>query len=187
VLVTVPALVIGAALDVYVLLAWGVLTLYLGISWVVPGACVGAAAAAWGKERGNKRPNALGFTVGPIVAVGLLVLMTTILVAFQGDRLSQERAPEPEANPVLSDLSERVSLVTRTAGRNRLYGPVAEVRCDQDSVLPWCVVTYQAPACQLWELVNIDGVDTARALEDVVPGARGTLDDGPERYWIGCS
>jgi hypothetical protein len=186
VLVTFPALLLGSALDVFPLLWWGVATAYLGISWLAPGALAGTAAAEWGKERGRKRPNALGFTVGAIVAVGLLVLVATILVTFQGDRLEEESKPQVEAKPAVGSRREREALVTQAAGRNRRYGPVVDVRCERDGE-GWCVVTYQAPACQLWEVVNVDGQDRARPLGGAPSeGSRGTLVDTPTRYRIGC-
>jgi hypothetical protein len=186
VLVTLPALLLGSALDVFPLLWWGVASLYLGISWLAPGVFAGAAASEWGKKLGVKRPKALGLAVGPIVALGLLVLAATILYTFQGDRLKEESKPQVEAKPAVGDRRERVALVTQAAGGNRRYGPVVEVQCDRDRE-GLCVVTYLAPACQLWEVVNVDGQDRARPLGGApIADARGVLDDGPERYGIGC-
>ena len=43
--VTLIPLALGAALDIYPFLYWGVLSAYLGLSWAAPGGLLGLAAA----------------------------------------------------------------------------------------------------------------------------------------------
>jgi len=182
--VTFPAAVVGGALDVFPLAWWGVASAYLGISWLVPGACAGAAAEQWGKDRGVKRPNALGFTVGPLVSVGLLLLVALILAAFWGDEAG--RTQEVKRRPAIGNQSERTSLVTQALLKRRTtrFGPAIWVMCEKSSEAR-CAVTYDAPACQWWVVENVNGVDKARPDGPPSEGGRGTYDE--ESDSIGCS
>jgi len=178
---TFPALVVGGVLEVFALEWWGVVTAFLGISWLVPGACAGAAATQWGKDRGSRHPNALGFTVGPIVTVTLLVLVAIIIAAFWGEDLTTSHV---ETKPAISDQAARVSLVTQaTLDRRTRYGPAISIVCVKSDE-GWCTVTYDAPACQLWVVENVDGVDTASPVDKPSEGGQGTYDEA--RDSVGC-
>jgi hypothetical protein len=178
---TFPALVVGGALGVFALEWWGVVSAFLGISWLVPGACAGAAATQWGKDRGSRHPNALGFTVGPIVTVTLLVLVAVILAAFWGEDLNE---PQVERTPAVSDQAGRISLVTQaTLDRGTRYGPAISIVCVKSDE-GWCMVTYEAPACQLWVVENVDGVDKASPVDKTSEGGQGTYDEA--RDSVGC-
>jgi hypothetical protein len=163
--------VVGGALDVSPLVWWGIVSAYLGISWIVPGACAGAAAAQWGKDRGVRRPNAAGFTVGTIVTVSLLILLAGIVAAFLGDSTR-----EAVRRPAIGSQSERTSLVTQSLpGRRTGFGPAIWVMCERSGAL--CAVTYDVPACQLWIVENVNGVDKARPFSEPSEGAQGTYNE----------
>ena len=183
VVATFPALVVGRAFDVFPLVWWGVVTAYLGISWLVPGACAGAAAAQWGKDWGKKRPNALGFTVGPAVTVGLLVLVAANFVAFSGEEAGSGR--EVERRPPIGSQSDRTTLVSQALLKRRTrFGPAIWVMCEKSSD-GYCAVTYDAPACQWWVVENVNGVDRARPFDKPSEGGTGTYNE--ESDSIGCS
>jgi hypothetical protein len=161
---------------------WGVVSSYLGISWLVPGACAGAAATQWGKDRGVKRPNALGFIAGPIVTAGLLVLVAVTIAAFWGEDAASTR--DVERRPAIGNQSERTSLVTQALLKRRTrFGPAIWVMCEKSSE-SMCAVTYDAPACQWWVVENVNGVDRARPFDAPSEGGQGTYDE--ESDSIGC-
>lgn len=126
---------------------------------------------------------ALGFTVGPVVTVGLLVLVAVIIAAFSGEEAGSGR--EVERRPPIGNQSERTSLVTQALLRRRTkFGPAIWVRCEK-SGNGYCAVTYDAPACQWWVVENVNGVDRARPFDKPSEGGHGTYDE--ESDSIGCS
>jgi hypothetical protein len=178
-----PALV-GVFLGLYPLIWWSVVTAYVGISWLAPGVLAGASATRRAKARSARRPNLRGVLVGFASSLGLLVVLSSFLAAAGlGDVESD--STEVRGSPAKSDQQGRVSLVTQATlkrPRNR-FGPVISVYCGKsnDSL---CVVTYDAPACQLWVVENVDDVDAARPFETPSEGGFGTYDES--RGEVGC-
>jgi len=195
-----PALV-GVFLGVYPLIWWSVATAYLGISWLAPGVLAGTWATRREKARSARRANLRGVLVGLVSSISLLALLSTALAgAGLGDIDSDSTevvdsgssgvnidsySSEVEGSPAKSDQQGRVSLVTQATleqPRSR-FGPVISVYCGKSSDSR-CVVTYDAPACQLWVVENVDGADAARPLETPSDGGQGTYDES--RGEVGC-
>jgi hypothetical protein len=130
-----------------------------------------------------KRRNALGFTVGPVATLGLLVAVATIIAAFWGEDASPTQGVERRA--AVGSQSERTSLVTQALlTRRTRFGPAIWIMCEKSSE-SMCAVTYDAPACQWWVVENVDGVDTARPVGSPSQGGQGTYNE--ESDSIGCS
>jgi hypothetical protein len=170
-------LAVGVAFDVHAFLWWGVVSAYLGISWVVPGALFGAAVTQRAKERDRRHANVLGFGIGIPAGIACLVGVAFLLAAFAAS--TSEEAPDAtpalSGGPAVSDRAGRTVLVmTAVHARTSHFGRVVRVRCgvESDSL---CAVTYGWPACQLWTVRNVNGHDVARPLDKPSEGGYGTF------------
>jgi biotin transporter BioY len=172
-------LLIGAGLDLDPFRYWGVLSGYLGISWLLPGVFAGIATAEWARGRGRQRPKAVGIAVGIGAGVGLIVGWASLMVALGAE--GEDAARKPVA-PAVSDQRGRIALVSAAARRTK-YAHVDLVVCGRDTE-SLCVVTYAGPACQLWTVENVNGVDSTRPLGQPEDGAHGTYNE--ESDSTGC-
>jgi hypothetical protein len=171
-------LAVGIALDVFPLQYWGVLSGYIGLSWLAPAVCLGLATTEWAKLRGRTHATASGIASGIGAGVILLVGVASIMAAGG----LAETDETSDAKPALGDQAARTALVM-AAARHKIsrFGAVDAAACgaDTDSL---CIVTYHHPACQLWVVENVNGVDRARAVDSPAEGGRGYLNEGQ----IGC-
>jgi hypothetical protein len=169
VVATTGALVVGIVLDVDALAFWGVLSAYLGFSWVVPGIMVGIAVTDSKRARGEPPERSDAIAAGIAVGVSLLVVTAAILVAGQVSvddeparnvaSPTEETVTEPaEAEETVSEPGgdEAVDIVRREASAT---GVVRTVDCAAAGDGTFCAVTLAGSVCQLW-LVQDDEAST---------------------------
>jgi hypothetical protein len=176
-------LAVGAALDVYALEYWGVVTLYLGLGWLAPGILVGAAAGDRARARRKAHPTRASIAVGVAATVGFLVLGATLGAAAGLESEPGQTNTTDETRPATSTKSDRVSLVMAAAQKRRATsGPVIWVECSRST--NFCAVAFDPPACQLWVVENVDGVDKPKPVGLAIEGGSGTYDEVSDS--IGC-
>ena len=180
--VTLIPLALGAALDIYPFLYWGVLSAYLGLSWAAPGGLLGLAAAQRAERAGGRLINTLGISVGLVTGIGLLVVVATLLAVGTGDEpASADRDPVPFV-PVETESSAaptgarpgraRAESSARSRTREDRRGLVQQRRAPD-------VCGHVCPAsCGLWIVSESDGEPRAISLAPPVEGARGSLSSG---------
>jgi hypothetical protein len=174
-------LVIGLVFDVFPLVWWGVVSAYLGISWLAPAAFLGVAAAERTKQGAKSHPKVLGVASGVGAGIVALTSMALLLAAFGAGTTDEEDVAD-EVLPAVSDHDERMSLVMSAARqKHSRFGRVDSVACGLEAESE-CVVTYHWPACQFWLVENVNGVDIARPLDAPSEGGRGTFREGK----VGC-
>jgi hypothetical protein len=178
-------LAVGAAFDVYGLLVWGVVSLYLGVGWVLPGVLVGVAAGDRARARHKRHPTWVGVAMGAASTIAFLILAA--LLAASGldsdTATTTSQTSTQQLEPATSSRSDRVSLVMAAAQRKRAtMGPVVWVECSKST--NFCAVAFEPPACQLWIVENVDGVDTPKPIGLAIEGGNGTYDEA--RDSVGC-
>ena len=80
--ITLVPFLIGAVLDVYALIFWGVLTAYTGVAWVFPAVFVWLGTNRRLQERGVRRHKLLAVVTSMAVALALLVANAAVIGAF---------------------------------------------------------------------------------------------------------
>ncbi len=181
VVVTWVPLVIGVVFDVFPLVWWGVVSAYLGISWLAPAAFLGVAAAKHAKQGDGSHPNIVGVASG--VGAGIVaVFSVALLLAAFGAGTTDDEGVVNHVLPAVSDHDGRMSLVMAAARqKHSRFGRVDAVACGLETESE-CVVTYHWPACQFWVVENVKGVDIARPVDAPSEGGRGTFGEGN----VGC-
>jgi hypothetical protein len=176
-------LLIGVGLHLFPFAFWGVLSGYLGLSWLLPGVFVGFAAVSWAKDHNREHPKAVGAAVGVAAGAVAIIGFSVLLAALGGGKRDEDTAKGP-VKPAVTVRNGRIAVVSAAAQQTK-HAPVDFVMCDAGSDST-CVVTYAGPACQTWIVENVDGVDKARAIDDPADGCRGTYDEGRDSigYWF---
>jgi hypothetical protein len=126
---------------------------------------VAALLAFVGGFRGEHRR----WGVSP-VARGLLTAMIAAAATFLGFVVANFRTEVSETEPASKEAGMKPTALVATAAREVSgFGHVVSVRCPK-STRSLCVVMYDAPACQLWTVKNVEGVGQPVALGDPRPG-----------------
>lgn len=144
---------------------WGVLSGYVGVAWVAPGALIGLAVSRLCREREVSYPNAFGAVAGVATLIALVIALAAWMTTVEGrweDDGSASQAPQ------------RVTEAPADLVRDAADEPVVDVLCRPISNGSFfCAATYEGPACQLFSVTG----DHAKALPPVVDGASATRTD----------
>jgi hypothetical protein len=183
---------IGGIADATALLYVGVVSVYLGLSWVVPGTLVGVATKQSAERRGSRHPTRLAVVIGIAVGFAALVVTAGVMAAAGLGELPADRETgstggtdeQPETDgpgQAVGTRDEKIALVASAARpQGTRSGGVSYVVCQQAGGM--CVVTYGGSACQLWLVQHVEGRDVARAIGAPFTGQYGMDDeDRPER------
>jgi len=159
---------------VYAFDEWGLISGYIGVSWLAPAALVGLAIHIETRSRGVRRPRLLACASAFVIGFALLLALSTWGVVIEGrwqGSLSDQTtatAPERERQGVepRGPTTTPAGLVYREARGGRR---IESVQCVEGSVVA-CVVTLEGPACQLWIVKDGEAIPAP----GVVEGASGS-------------
>jgi hypothetical protein len=187
---------VGGLLDVLPLLYVGVVGMYLGVGWVVPGTLVGVAVKQSAESRGARHPTRVAVATGIGVGFAALVMSSAILAAVGAGDLAEttetdNRVPTlgiateaDDRGAAVRTQDEKIALVAATARlRSSRHGGVSYVVCQKTG--DFCVVSYGALTCQLWRLEHLNGVDVAQPIGLRMNGHGMYDEDHPES--VACS
>ena len=148
---------------------WGVLSGFIGLSWLSPAALTGLAVASLARDRGRSHPRLLGGVTGVTIALVLLVGFVAWGASIEPRRAGEMATTTAEQTEEAAIRRPTpASLVRARAETSRAVLGVLCAPVSEDTT--FCAVTYEGPACQLRSVADGEAI----ALPPIISGASGS-------------